>query len=160
MRKREREDVLHNFGEKEVYLESTLIEIPASVDSKPLTQSLSPLDTTLTENQGGCPQPELGSPWQRPNRKRHKHWPSPFLKPSEIHSILRCGVFHEGVPHKLGALIFRHQGGNPKLESNHVRVVPAGQGLECVHITVALPGLRGSTANPYQHVNGVLKIEG
>jgi hypothetical protein len=33
-------------------LESTPIEIPASVDSKPLTQSLSPLDATLTENQG------------------------------------------------------------------------------------------------------------
>ena len=33
-------------------LESTLIETPASVDSKPLTQSLSPLDATLTDNQG------------------------------------------------------------------------------------------------------------
>src|SRR5260370_23603744 len=118
MRKREREDVLHNFGEKEVYLESTLIEIPASVDSKPLTQSLSPLDTTLTENQGGCPQPELGSPWQRPKLKRHKHWPSPFLKPSEIHSILPCRGFPEGVPHKLGALTFRHRGRSPQVASN------------------------------------------
>src|SRR5712692_9670800 len=34
------------------HLESTLIERPASVDSKPLTQSLSPLDATFTENQG------------------------------------------------------------------------------------------------------------
>jgi hypothetical protein len=33
-------------------LESTPTEIPVSVDSKPLTQSLSPLDATLTENQG------------------------------------------------------------------------------------------------------------
>ncbi len=33
-------------------LESTPTEIPASVDSKPLTQSLSPLDATLTDNQG------------------------------------------------------------------------------------------------------------
>src|SRR5712692_8309718 len=33
-------------------LESTLIEMPASVDSKPLTQSLSPLDATLTETRG------------------------------------------------------------------------------------------------------------
>src|SRR5713226_2120935 len=34
------------------HLESTLIETPASVDSKPLNQSLSPLDATVTENQG------------------------------------------------------------------------------------------------------------
>src|SRR5712692_2227568 len=34
------------------HLESTLIEMPASVDSKLLKQSLSPLDATLTENQG------------------------------------------------------------------------------------------------------------
>src|SRR5260370_42646563 len=159
MRKREREDVLHNFGEKEVYLESTLIEIPASVDSKPLTQSLSPLDTTLTENQGGCPQPELGFPWQRPNRKRHKHWPSPFLKPSEIHSILRCRVSHEGVPHKLRALIFRHHGGNPQIDSDHICVVPAGQGIEGVHITVALPRLWVIPAYPSKPVTGVLKID-
>src|SRR6266699_464872 len=33
-------------------LDATLIEMPASVDSKPLTQNLSPLDATLTENQG------------------------------------------------------------------------------------------------------------
>src|SRR5260370_25695839 len=143
----------------QVPLESTLIEMPASVDSKPLTQSLSPLDATLTENQGGCRQPELGSPWQRPNRKRHKHWPSPWLKPSQIHSILRCRVFHEGVPHKLGALVFRHQGGNPQIDSDHIGVVPAGQGIESVHITVALPGLRVMPANPSQHANGVLKIE-
>ena len=34
-------------------LESTLIEIPASVDSKPLTQTSSPLDATLTKTTGG-----------------------------------------------------------------------------------------------------------
>src|SRR5882762_3332891 len=31
----------------------TLIEMPANVDSKPLTQNLSPLDTTLMKNIGG-----------------------------------------------------------------------------------------------------------
>jgi hypothetical protein len=37
-------------------LESTLMEIPTSVDSKPLTQSLNPLDATLAKNRGerGC----------------------------------------------------------------------------------------------------------
>jgi len=29
--------------------------MPASVDSKPLTGNLSPLDATLTKNQGGGP---------------------------------------------------------------------------------------------------------
>ena len=33
-------------------LESTLIEMPASVDSKPLTQELSPLHATLMKNRG------------------------------------------------------------------------------------------------------------
>lgn len=31
------------------YLESTLMEIPASVDSKPFTQTLTPLEATLTK---------------------------------------------------------------------------------------------------------------
>src|SRR6266702_1591317 len=132
---------------------------PASVDSKPFTQYLSPLDVTLTENQGGCRQPELGSPWQRPNRKRHKHLPSHWLKPSQIHSILRYRVFHEGVPHKLRALVFPHQGGNPQIDSDHILVVPAGQGIEGVHITVTLPSLRIAPADPSQHVNGVRKIK-
>ena len=35
------------------HLESTLIGMSASVDSKPLTQTLSPLDATLTKNIGG-----------------------------------------------------------------------------------------------------------
>jgi len=34
-------------------LESTLTEKRASVDSKPLTRTLSSLDATLTKNQGG-----------------------------------------------------------------------------------------------------------
>src|SRR3989442_14995445 len=33
-------------------LDATLIEMPASVDSKPLAQNLSPLDATLTETRG------------------------------------------------------------------------------------------------------------
>ncbi len=36
-------------------LESTLIDRPASVDSKSLTQDLSPLDATLTKNTGRGP---------------------------------------------------------------------------------------------------------
>src|SRR6266704_6131776 len=39
-------------------LESTLTQIPASVDSKPLTQTLSLLDATLTKNTGGGWAPE------------------------------------------------------------------------------------------------------
>jgi hypothetical protein len=35
------------------HLESTLIEVRASVDSKALTGTLSPLDATLTKNIGG-----------------------------------------------------------------------------------------------------------
>src|SRR6266852_5799886 len=35
------------------HLESTLIQMRASVDSKPLTETLSPLDATLTKNMGG-----------------------------------------------------------------------------------------------------------
>jgi len=35
------------------YLESTLTSQPASVDSKPLTETLNPLDATLTQNPGG-----------------------------------------------------------------------------------------------------------
>src|SRR5437660_10033934 len=34
------------------YLESTLTEVPASVDSKALTEILNPLDATLMKNQG------------------------------------------------------------------------------------------------------------
>src|SRR6266481_6656366 len=36
-------------------LESTLIEVPATVDSKPLAQTLSLLDATLTRNRGWGP---------------------------------------------------------------------------------------------------------
>jgi hypothetical protein len=35
------------------HLQSALIKMPASVDSKPLTLTLSPLDATLTKNIGG-----------------------------------------------------------------------------------------------------------
>ena len=40
------------------YLESTLTQPPATVDSKPLTAMLSPLSATLTKNQEGEPSPQ------------------------------------------------------------------------------------------------------
>src|SRR5712692_1902932 len=54
-------------------LESTLIEMPASVDSKPLTQSLSPLDATLTETRGEGVQLLLT---RNPRQGSHPGWPS------------------------------------------------------------------------------------
>ena len=43
----------NRFMARLTHLESTLIEMRASVDSKPLTYTLSPLDATLTKNIGG-----------------------------------------------------------------------------------------------------------
>src|SRR5712692_4136362 len=47
---------------RQALLESTLTSHPGSVDSKPLTPTLSPLSATLTKNAGGGVKSLLGQP--------------------------------------------------------------------------------------------------
>src|SRR5229473_3392210 len=62
-------------------LDATLIEMPASVDSKPLTQNLSPLDATLTENQG-----EGGSAVKYPSARPSFRFGSNVFQHSKMNS--------------------------------------------------------------------------
>src|SRR5882762_3470762 len=55
---------------------------------------------------------------------------STWLEARKVHSILRGRVFHESVPYKLRTLILRHQQGYPKIDSNHLSVIPARQRVE------------------------------
>src|SRR6266481_1252035 len=131
------------------------MDLPANVANKRLTLQLNPLDATLTKNRGGtsfrpefflCPRPALSSYL--------------LLESRQVHSVLRRRIFHERVPHKLSALVLRHQHGNPQIDADHVRVVPSSQRIEGVDIPVALPGLRIMSADPSQDMNSVRKIEG
>src|SRR5260370_4357476 len=130
------------------------MDLPANVANKRLTLQLNHLDATLTKNRGGtsfrpefflCLRPALSSYF--------------LLESRQVHSILRRRILHERVPHKLRALVLRHQHGNPQIDADHVRVIPAGQRIERVDIPVALTGLRIMSADPSQHMNSVRKIE-
>src|SRR3989475_13310753 len=46
---------LSHFAATLSHLESTYRSVPASVDSKPLTRTISPLDATFTKKGGGWP---------------------------------------------------------------------------------------------------------
>src|SRR5260370_12885449 len=74
------------------HLESTLTEVPASVDSKPLTQTLSPLDATLTRATTYLPHP-LGkehNPGEKPLIHARRHTMS--RERSSFHWIAGCFV--------------------------------------------------------------------
>src|SRR5213596_656982 len=61
------------------------------------------------------------------------------MKSRFLHCGLGFGIFHEGVPNEVAAMIFRHQHGDAKVDAQHVRVIPAAKWIESIDETVLLP---------------------
>ena len=78
-----------------------------------------------------------------------------------LHGGLRFGIFHEGVPHKTCAVIFRHEHRDAEVDSQHILVVPAVKRIERIHEAVSRPGfLFVAAANVAQDAHAIVEEKG
>ena len=97
-------------------LAATLMDLPASVANKRLTFRLSPLDATLTKNQGvGALRSDL-PPHALSDPASHL----PYTLPSSVsrnpfvcHSYENCGGVHQQFPFRNSPLVTRHSQFHP-----------------------------------------------
>ena len=66
------------------------------------------------------------------------------------HSVLRLGVFHEGLPYEGGARVFCHKQGDATVDSDDVGAIPFLQWIEGIDEAVAAPGLWVTASNVLQ----------
>src|SRR5262249_36981729 len=74
-------------------------------------------------------------------------WESPWHCASDmlnsearsIHPGLHTIVLHELFPNESRPMVFRHQHHDPKIDSQHVGVIPPGQRIERIHKAIACP---------------------
>src|SRR5258708_36939762 len=64
-------------------------------------------------------------------------------------------ILHECVPDETGAVVLRHQHHNTQINSDHVRVIPAGEWVERVHEAVPLPRFWKPILNIAQYLDPI-----
>lgn len=79
----------------------------------------------------------------------------------QLHGSAHFWIAHESIPDKLSASVVSHEHANAKVNANNVRASPAGQRIEGIHKTLALPDLLSVIGTQVsQRIEGVRAQEG
>ena len=64
------------------------------------------------------------------------------METGAVHGALRLGISHKGIPDETGPGVFCHHHRDPRIDTDHVCVIPILQWIKCVHKPVAAPRSR------------------